>query len=93
MSQQGKIMLRKFFKAPAAIRLGRWALSSDPSIINRKVEMANMDHCGTCPTMKKKLHSAFDNTMDISLCALQSMHSYPTRYALHISEYKHSKTL
>lgn len=43
--------------------------------------MSNHDHCGTCPTMKKKQVNAFDSSMDISLCALQSIHSYPSRNA------------
>lgn len=81
-------MLRRIFKEPSIIRLGRWALTSDQTTINRKVEMANIDHCGTCPPMKKKLDNAFDNSVDISLCALQSMHSYPMHNTRRISDYK-----
>ncbi|MAE79228.1 MAG: hypothetical protein CL967_05615 [Euryarchaeota archaeon] len=68
-------MLRRLFaKKSRDIRLGRWSRQHQA----RKAELANYDHCGTCGTPKKRVES-FDNSMEISLCALQSMHAYPKR--------------
>ncbi len=34
--------------------IGRWARDYDISILERKVYLANMDHCGCCENIKKK---------------------------------------
>lgn len=106
----GRSMLRRLVHSPVPTRLGRWGTSTDAKIIERKVALANHDHCGPCPPLKrskpfKPLEDSsidmrlsnekrwdnmiknqyiseadednFDNSMDISLCALQSLHSYP----------------
>ena len=78
----------RLFKSPIYTRLGRWTLSEDKRVIARKIDMANYDHCGTCPTMKKETTDDFDNSMDVSICALQSLHSYPDRTKLDIVDYK-----
>ena len=62
-------MFRFFKKKP--IRLGRWKRVKPM----RKVDFANSDHCGTC---KYEPKNDFDS-MDISICALQSMHAYPKK--------------
>ena len=72
-------MLRNMFKSTSVTRLGRWARSSNQDITFRKVELANYDHCGTCPTVPQLPKvEPFDSSMDISICALQSLHSYPS---------------
>ena len=53
-----------------SIRLGRWNKAKPM----HKVDFANTDHCGTC---KYTPRNDFDNSMDISICALQSMHVNP----------------
>lgn len=42
----------------------------------RKVDLANNDHCGTC---KYEPKNEYDNSMDISICALQSIHVHPKK--------------
>ena len=64
-------MLRLFRKV-APIKLGRWGNKKPMT----KVDFANSDHCGTCVYHAQ---DEFDSSMEISLCALQSMHSYPKR--------------
>ena len=39
---------RKFFRTIEYSKLGRWALVRDDKIINRKVDLSNVDHCGCC---------------------------------------------
>lgn len=60
------------------IRLGRWSRSEKKNITDRKIELSNIDHCGTCPLPPKKKKNDFDN-INISLCALQSLHAYPIK--------------
>ena len=47
--------------------------------MDRKVELANHDNCGPCPPIKKYESDACDNSMDIAVCALQSLHVAPLR--------------
>lgn len=79
-------MIKNTFRHTNPTQLGRWALTTDKSIIDRKIEMSNYDHCGTCPTMKKKDPDIIDESVDISLYASQSFHSYPNS-----SKKKHDK--
>ena len=73
-------MLR-IFKPITPMKLGRWTLTSSKKIIDRKVELANHDHCGPCPPLKKpnNKYDFFDNSMDLSICALQSFHMAPSK--------------
>lgn len=32
--------------------LGRWHLNSNDSIVNKKIDFSNYDHCGTCGIIK-----------------------------------------
>lgn len=78
-------MFRRLFrpKKVRTIMLGRW----DTHKPARKAELANHDHCGGPQCSKTVLTKYFDtsggydNSMDISICALQSMHAYPGRNA------------
>lgn len=70
---------RLFKKSSMPIRLGRWGVGSNQKILDRKVELANHDHCGPCPPIKKYESDAFDHSMDIAVCALQSLHVPPLR--------------
>jgi hypothetical protein len=63
-------MFKRF--ARKNIILGRWKRVKPMS----KVDFANTDHCGTCKYTPK---NDFDNSMDISICALQSMHVHPIK--------------
>ena len=53
--------------------LGRWGRKKPM----RKVDLANHDHCGSNICRTSFISNQYDNTMDISLCALQSLHIYP----------------
>ena len=72
-------MFARLFKTSTKTRLGRWSLVSSQKVMNRKVELANHDHCGPCPPLKKYDEDAFDNSMDIAVCALQSLHVAPMK--------------
>ena len=39
---------RKLFRRIEYPKLGRWSLVRDAKIVNRKVDLANEDHCGCC---------------------------------------------
>jgi hypothetical protein len=39
---------KQFFRRIEYPKLGRWSLIRDVKIINRKVDLANEDHCGCC---------------------------------------------
>lgn len=67
-------MIRSFFKKSRPITLGRWARNNEA----RKAELANHDHCGGPQCGKTELTKAYDNTMDFTLCALQSFHVNPS---------------
>lgn len=69
----------KFASKP--LMLGRWTPPKTKTIMDRKIELANHDHCGTCPLPKKgKIsHDSFDSSMEVSLCALQSFHCTPSK--------------
>lgn len=45
-------------KAPAAVdtppALGRWGIQYDETVIDRKINQANEDHCGCCVVPKKE---------------------------------------
>ena len=69
-------MWARLFKTSTKIRLGRWSLVTNPKVMNRKVELANHDHCGPCPPLKKYDADAFDNSMDKNL---QSLHVAPMK--------------
>ncbi len=40
--------------------IGRWNRDYDTYILERKVYLANMDHCGCCENIKKKDKITFD---------------------------------
>ncbi len=42
------LWIKKLFRRIEYPKLGRWALIRDTKIINRKVDLANEDHCGCC---------------------------------------------
>ena len=71
-------MFARLFR-PKKVRpmlLGRWN-TQKPA---RKAELANHDHCGgpqCSKTVLTKSPESYDNDMDITLCALQSMHAHP----------------
>ena len=68
---------RLFKKSNMPIRLGRWGVGSSQKIMDRKVELANHDHCGPCPPLKKSRDFPMDNSMDIAVFSLQSFHVAP----------------
>lgn len=72
----GTAMFRRLLKrgSQQPLRLGRWSRTN----AERKSELANHDHCGTCKTVFVS-SEPYDNQMEISLCALQSLHTYPKR--------------
>jgi hypothetical protein len=45
-------MFRNLFYSVPTIRLGRWNYSNE-QLTNIKIYWANMDHCGTCDSVKK----------------------------------------
>lgn len=53
--------------------LGRWARKK-PMV---KVDLANHDHCGSSICRTSFVNNTYDNSMDVSLCALQSFHVNP----------------
>ena len=63
-------MFRKLLRKP--IQLGRWLHAA------RKSELANHDHCGTC----RRVPEAYNNDMDVALCALQSFHVMPRKKSI-----------
>jgi hypothetical protein len=69
-------MLRSILKKSRPITLGRWARNNEA----RKVELANHDHCGgpQCSNTELTKSTEYDNTMDFTMCALQSFHVNPT---------------
>jgi hypothetical protein len=73
----------RLFRPISVIRLGRWQLTTTQQLVDRKVDLANHDHCGPCDgkeiVKKTKKIDAFDNSMDISICALQSFSVYPSK--------------
>ena len=71
----------RLWRTSTPIKLGRWAIGSSSSDINKRTDLANHDHCGPCSTqdIKRPPSNYFDNSMDISICALQSFSVYPSR--------------
>ena len=76
----------RFFRQHRAVKLGRWNVNHTEAHIARKAELAAMDNCGV--SLAKRQHrgmpstdSCFDNTMDASLCALQSLHVHAKKSA------------
>ena len=67
-------MLRSLFRKTKPMQLGRWARNNAA----RKAELANHDHCGGPQCSKTELTKSYDNTMDFTLCALQSFHVNPS---------------
>lgn len=79
-------IVSRLVRSPKPVRLGRWSVENDAKTVDRKVSLANHDNCGPCPPLKKRKSrveatNTFDNSMDISLCALQSFHSYPRHFS------------
>ncbi len=68
-------MLRSIFHKSKPIILGRWGRHNAA----RKAELANHDHCGgpQCSNTELTKAQEYDNTMDFTLCALQSFHVNP----------------
>jgi hypothetical protein len=65
-------IINGFFKTDAKILLGRWHLNDCNLRVNKKVDNANVDHCGPCgqydqelltPSNKKKI--IIDEEFDI----------------------------
>jgi hypothetical protein len=48
------IWFRRFFRRVEYPKLGRWSLVRDVKVINRKIDLANEDHCGCCVEETKK---------------------------------------
>lgn len=71
----------RLWRSSTPIKLGRWAIGSSSSVINKRTDLANHDHCGPYSTqdIKRPPSNYFDNSMDISICALQSFSVYPSR--------------
>ncbi len=71
-------MLAKMFRRfQRPIMLGRWNMKN----ATRTVEQAMHDNCG-CTKTVDVIQEPFDNTMEISLCALQSFHVYGTYHGV-----------
>lgn len=73
---------RTFFKSSKGPALGRWSREFP----ERKIDLANHDHCGgpVCSNTKltKMKHlpdDSYDNTMELAICALQSFHLSPSK--------------
>ena len=66
-------MLRSLFRKTKPTPLGRWSRTNAA----RKAELANHDHCGGPQCSKTEITKSYDNTMDFTLCALQSFHVNP----------------
>jgi hypothetical protein len=47
-----KLFKNKFFQKQQIILLGRWNIVYCEQKINKKVELANEDHCGNCNIYK-----------------------------------------
>lgn len=54
------------------IRLGRWNVAKSIDDQHLQVDLANHDNCGPCALPSKKVEE-FDSSMDVSMCALQSL--------------------
>jgi hypothetical protein len=62
-------IINGFFKTDAKILLGRWHLNDCNLRVNKKVDNANVDHCGPCgqynqppiENKKKIIDEEFDN--------------------------------
>jgi len=84
-------VFKRLFKSSIQTRLGRWSITKNHDEAKRKIDLANYDHCGTCPTIPKVKSDNFDNSMDVSICALQSLHSYPnSKTSVRQTEYKNT---
>lgn len=64
------------------MKLGRWAVDSPDDHVARRAELAALDNCGVSVARRRQrvtygADTPFDNTMDASLCALQSFYVYP----------------
>lgn len=56
--------IQRYFKQEPMTRLGRWNRLSCNTQIERRVQLANEDHCGTCEIEEviKKTNSKIKNT-------------------------------
>lgn len=72
-------MLKRLFQKEKTIKLGRWGTANP----GRKAELANHDNCGGEQCSQTALTSDWqnDNTLDFTLCALQSfqLHQNPAK--------------
>lgn len=71
----------KWFKVAKPVPLGRWTREHEM----RKIDLANHDHCGGPICSNTKLTKStivqdnlYDNSMEMSICALQSFHVHPS---------------
>ncbi len=48
-----KMIKRIIFGKSLQPKLGRWTTQQSMTEMNRKIDLANTDHCGTCETPKK----------------------------------------
>jgi hypothetical protein len=55
------------FATPEYVKTGRWALTSDFSQIERKLNQANEDHCGCCA--KEDANPSSQEDYYISFCS------------------------
>ena len=58
-------VFKRLFKSSIQTRLGRWSITKNHDEAKRKIDLANYDHCGTCPTIPKVKSDNFDNSMDV----------------------------
>ena len=71
-----------FNKSNKKLLLGRWNVNKNLSDINRKIDLANCDQCGTCniPDYKKKIEKVIieDDVIDINI-PISSFDVYPPK--------------
>lgn len=76
--------LSRLFRTTTPLKNGRWTREH----ADRKIDLANHEHCGGPLCAETKLtksndnsnKSEYDNSMDVAVCALQSFHVNPTKF-------------
>ena len=74
----------RIFRQHCVVKLGRWAVDSPDNHVARRAELAALDNCGVSAARRRQgvaygADTPFDNTMDASLCALQSFYVYSNK--------------
>lgn len=77
-SQKIPRMLGLFRKRVSPIQLGRWSRTMDKYILDRKIELANHDHCGPCSSIELKSKPTHDESKTPPF-ALQSFDVSPKK--------------